>query len=281
MMRPLLEAVRRLAFLLIPVASVFSQTQAFGAADMPKSIAFEGGQLTVTQQKQYGEKVLAFDGKELARNYEVDIDRIVNIGNVKVALVDVGPGGNMCGPAKVIVWKSRGGIIQSTIVDQDRCGAPAAAISNGVIYFVPYLMPGASKPLLQWSPFEGLITAGNVIYTPEPGTGWKDIDPAKIDMIGIFRNEEVYRQARNLLGDKMTEIATHMIVSDGIQKTQSGIVFASGCAPHNCAVDTFMAVDPNEHRLFFAQRNGDTWPAAEDWPAEVAEAMEKALGWPN
>lgn len=230
MVRSPLAVPRGLAFVLIPVASVFSQTQAVGAADKSTVISFEGGQLTITQQKRYGEKVLAFDGKELARNYEVDIDKIVDLGNVRVALVNVADGGNLCGPAKVIVWKPKGGTIQSTKVEQDRCGAPAAAISNGVIYFVPYLMPGASKPLQQWSPFEGLITSGNVIYTPEPGTGWKDIDSSRIDMIEIFRNEGVYKEAENLLGEKVTEIATHMIVSDGIDKTESGVFYASGCA---------------------------------------------------
>jgi len=279
--RSLLEGSRVLAFVLIPIASVFSQTPALGAADKPVSVSFEGGQLTITQQKQYGEKVLAFDGRELARNYEVDIDRIVDIGNIKVALVNVADGGNMCAPAKIIVWKPKGGTIRATTVDQDQCGAPEAAISKGVIYFVPYLLPGASKPLLQWSPYGGLITSGNVTYTPEPGTGWKDIDPGKIDMVEIFRNEEVYRDAENLLGQKITDIATHMIVSDGIERTQTGVVYASGCAPHNCGVDTFMAIDLIKQELFFAQLNGkpqpDTWPAAEDWPAEVAEAMGAAL----
>ena len=89
-----LEGARGLAFVLIPVASLFSQTQAFGAAEKPISVSFEGGQLTITQQEQYGEKVLAFDGKELARNYEVDIDRVVRIDDMNVALVDVGGGGN-------------------------------------------------------------------------------------------------------------------------------------------------------------------------------------------
>ena len=285
MVRTLLSGTCGLAVVLILVASAFSQTQALGVADEPTSVPFEGGQLTITRQKQYGEKLLAFDGKELARNYVVDIDKIVDLGNVKVALVNVFDGGNLCSPAKVIVWKPKGGMIRSTTVDQNRCGAPEAAISDGVIYFVPYLLPGASSALLRWSPVEGLVTLGNVTYTPEPGTGWKDIDSSKIDMIEIFRNEGVYREAESLLGKKITEIATHMIVSDGIKKTGSGVFFASGCAPHNCGVDTFMAVDPTNQKLFFAQMSGepkpDAWPAVETWPVDVAEAMDRALGWAN
>ena len=49
------------------------------------------------------------DGQQLASNYDVFFDKIVEVGDVKVALVDVGDGGNQCGPAKVIVWKPEGG----------------------------------------------------------------------------------------------------------------------------------------------------------------------------
>lgn len=111
-------------------------------------IPFEGGQLTITQPEQDGEKVLSYDGKQLASNYDVFFDRIVKIGDVNVALVDVGDGGNQCGPAKVIVWKPKDGEIQTTTVEQDECGAPPAAISDSAVYFVPYLLPGDSKPAL-------------------------------------------------------------------------------------------------------------------------------------
>ncbi|TGV42608.1 hypothetical protein EN803_43320, partial [Mesorhizobium sp. M2D.F.Ca.ET.160.01.1.1] len=93
-----------------PAASAYAQTQA-PAADQPAAdqsgtddaaasdddkqapIPFDGGQLTITQKTEDGERVLAFDGKELASNYDVFFDRIVEIGCVKVALVDVGDGG--------------------------------------------------------------------------------------------------------------------------------------------------------------------------------------------
>lgn len=168
MTRSLLAGACALAWILMPVAGAHAQTDMVlvpaddasgGAADQgalsnaaladndkQAPIPFEGGQLTITQEEEYGERVLAFDGKELARNYDVFFDKVVEVGGVKVALVDVGDGGNQCGPAKVIVWKPDGGTIQTTTVEQDECGAPPAAISDSAIYFVPYLLPGDSKP---------------------------------------------------------------------------------------------------------------------------------------
>ncbi|TIS85542.1 hypothetical protein [Mesorhizobium sp.] len=304
MTRSLLAGACGLALILMPAASAYAQTQA-PAADQPAAdqsgtddaaasdddkqapIPFDGGQLTIMQKTEDGERVLAFDGKELASNYDVFFDRIVEIGGVKVALVDVGDGGNQCGPAKVIVWKPQGGTIQSTTVEQDECGAPPAAVADNAIYFVPYLLPGDSKPALQWSPTDGLTISGNLTYMPDPGTDWKDIDPAKYDnIIDAFHNEAVYKQAETLLGKDMPDMATSLLVGGGTEKTASGAFYASGCVPHDCGGnDGFMAVDPANHKLYFARR-GDSgepnaWPDVKTWPADVKEALDKALGSPQ
>ncbi|TKB87776.1 MAG: hypothetical protein E5W81_09335, partial [Mesorhizobium sp.] len=177
--------------------------------------------------------------------------------------------------------------IQTTTVEQDECGAPPAAISDSVIYFVPYLLPGDSKPALQWSPTDGLTTSGNLTYMPEPATDWKDVDPSKYDnIIDAFHNEAVYKLAETLLGKDMPDMATSLLVGGGTEKTASGAFFASGCVPHDCGGnDGFMAVDPANHKLYFARRGDkpepDAWPAVATWPADVREALDKALGSAN
>ncbi|WP_192246341.1 hypothetical protein [Mesorhizobium silamurunense] len=255
--------------------------------DKQAPIPFEGGQLTITQPEQDGEKVLSYDGKPLASNYDVFIDKVVKIGDVNVALVDVGDGGNQCGPAKVIVWKPTDGEIQTTTVEQDECGAPPAAVSDDAIYFVPYLLPGDSKPALQWSPTTGLTTSGELTYTPEPGTDWKDVDPAKYDnIIDAFHNEAVYKAAEALLGKDMPDMATSLLVGGGTEKTASGAFYASGCVPHDCGGnDGFMAVDPAKHKVYFARRGDnpepDAWPPLKDWPADIKKALDEAQGSGN
>jgi hypothetical protein len=309
MARSLLAGVCGLAWILMPVAGAHAQTDmvlvpaadasgktadvsstanaALTDDDNQGPISFEGGQLTITQPEQDGEKVLAFDGKQLASTYDVFFDKIVKVGDVNVALVDVGDGGNQCGPAKVIVWKPEGGEIQATTVEQDECGAPPAAISDSAIYFVPYLLPGDEKPALQWSPTGGLTTSGNLTYMPEPGTDWKDIDPSKYDnIIDAFHNEAVYKEAEKLLGKDMPDMATSLLVGGGTEKTASGAFYATGCVPHDCGGnDGFMAVDPAKHKLYFARRGDDgqpkAWPALETWPADVKEALDKAQGAAN
>jgi len=250
-------------------------------------VPFEGGQFTITQQEQYGEKVLAYDGKQLASNYDVFFEKIVKLGDVNVALFDVGDGGNQCGPASLIAWKPQGGAIQTTTVEQDECGAPPVAVSDSAIYYVPYLLPGDSKPALQWSPKEGLTTSGELTYTPEPGTDWKDVDPSKYDnIIDAFHNEAVYKAGQALLGKDMPDMATSLLVGGGTEKTASGAFYATGCVPHDCGGnDGFMAVDPAKHAVYFARRgdNGEpqAWPPVKDWPADIKKAYDNAQGSGN
>ena len=315
MTRSLLAGACALAAILIPVAAAYAQTdtpavQQAQATDQPTTdqgassttdaapgeedkqapIPFEGGQLTITQPQQYGEKVLAYDGKQLASNYNVFFDKIVKVGDVNVALVDVGDGGNQCGPAKMIVWKPQGGEIRTTTVGQEECGAPPAAVSDNAIYFVPYLGPGDSKPALRWSPTEGLTTSGNLTYMPEPGTDWKDIDPSKYNnnIVDTFHNEAVYKAAEALLGKNMPDVVASLLVGGRVEKTPSGAFFATGCVPHACgSYDGFMAVDPVKHKVYFARRGykgkpaPDAWPPVKAWPNDLRKALDDALGSGN
>lgn len=265
-------------------AAALPLTVLAGAAfcqDEQAPIPFQGGRFTITEIGDTGEKVLAFDGEELARNFVLHLDRIATVDGIEVALFLVGDGGNMCAPAEVIAWKPEGEAIRSISVGEDECGAPPAAISNHAIYFVPWLLPGASAPVRNWSPAGGMVLSGNLTYMPEPGTAWKDVADSYGHIIEAFRNEAVYEAARKLLGDGLTDMASSLLVGGGTDKTPSGILYSAGCVPHACGVSNgFMAVDAEHEKLYFAREGepeGEAWPALDTWPAELKEARDAAF----
>jgi hypothetical protein len=269
-----------LALLLAPAAAHADS----GGKQEP--IPFAGGSFTITQQEEYGEKTLAYDGKKLAANYFVNYSGTVKVEGMDVALFDVGDGGNACGPAVVIAWKPEGGGIKSISVGEDECGAPRPAINEDAIYFVPWLMPGGSEPVKKWSPTRGMTLAGNLTYMPDPGTGWKDVKESYDYVLDAFHNEAVYRAATHMLGDRLTEVATSLLVGSGTEKTTSGIVYGSGCVPHNCGGnDGFMAIDAKGKTLYFARQadtgSAETWPKLGVWPKDLAEAMKRAFAPPQ
>ena len=90
-----------------PIVSAFAGIAAAAAATgiatagqtPPQSYPFASGTLTITETEDF-DKVLAFNGKELTRNYVVNYDRIVEVGGQQVALFDVGDGGNILGSGR-------------------------------------------------------------------------------------------------------------------------------------------------------------------------------------
>lgn len=258
---------------------------AFAQQAAPEEIPFEGGKFTITETEDL-DKILDFDGKEIARNYVVFYDRTVTVGGEAVALFSVGDGGNACGPATVMAWKPEGGEIMSDIVGED-CGAPPAAVTNDSIFFVPYLLPGESLPVEVWSPGQGVKVAGTLSFTPQPDTQWSDLDPAELEnIIDALQNEAAYKAAQMLLGNSLTDVMTGLLVGGGTEKLASGVVYASGCVPHACgSADAFMAVDAKGQKLYFAQEGEQpeprAWPALANWPADVRDAMHAALAPPQ
>jgi hypothetical protein len=245
-------------------------------------IPFEGGTLTIEESEE-GDKVLAFDGKELARSYVVLYDKTVEVAGIKVALFAVGDGGNQCGPAEVIVWKPEGGEVRTDAVGED-CGAPPAAVTDSAIYFVPYLLPGDINNVTVWTPDNGVELAGTITYTSQPGTGWQDLDPARFEyIVDSMKNAAVYAEAQKLLGNKLVEVMTALGTGGNTETSPSGILYASGCVPHACGgADGFMAIDPKAQKLYFAQQGDDpknpsTWPDVKTWPAEIKALMIEGL----
>lgn len=244
-------------------------------------ISFAGGRFTITETDDF-QKVLAFDGSEIARDYVVFYNRTVTVGGAPAALFDIGPGGNACGTSTLIVWKPDGKDLQSVRASDD-CGSPPAAVTEGAIFFVPYLLPGASAPVQSWTPDEGMRIAGNLSFAPQPGTTWAELDAGGLrHVIELFSNEAVFEAAKAALGDELAQVAKGLVVNSGVDVLPSGVLYGSGCLPHACGeANAFMAADPANRKVYFAQQNGSggerTWPGANAWPADVKKAMIEAL----
>lgn len=258
-----------------------ASSSALAQDDGPQTIPFEGGNFTIVENAD-GEKVVAYDGKEIAKNYVAFHDSAVDLNGTKVAIFNVGDGGNACGPETVLAWKTDAGI-QSTVVGDGECGTPPAAVTGDTLYFVPWLLPGTKAPVRKWSPETGLEVAGELSYTPQPGTTWANLKVENITYpVDFFDNADIYQSASTMLGDQLEGVALGLSVSSGPEKTASGMVFATGCVPHACGInDSFIGIDAKGKKLYFAKQSDKpeprTWPALAEWPAEMKDAMTKSL----
>lgn len=267
--------------ILAAFAIALGAVQAFAQQSEPETHAFEGGTITITETEM-GEKEIAFDGRLLASNYFVFFDQEVEVGGSRVALISVGDGGNACPPGTLIVWKN-GNEIDSDYIGED-CGAPSPAVTADRIYFVPYLLPGASADVVTWSPTERIGLAGLLSFKPQAETGWRDLDTSAVEhILDTFRNAAVYAAAKKLLGADLESVVTGLVVGGAPETLPSGVIWSQGCIPHNCGGgNSFMAIDKSGRRLYFAQQSEsdapNAWPPAAKWPKDVRDAMTAALG---
>ena len=235
-------------------------------------LSFAGGELTITETPDY-EKVLAFDGRELARDYFVFFDRVAEVAGTEVAFVYVGPGGNACAPSVVMVWKPEGGDVTSETTGED-CATPAPAVTDSEVFFVPYLVPGAEADVTSWAPGQGFSLHGRIAYAPQPGTSWATLAPAGASHpLDLFRNAGLYEAASALLGDELGEVAMGLGTAAAPEPQPDGLVFARGCVPHSCGLsDTVMIIDAANKALYFAQQGEPArfWPERASWPQAAA-----------
>ncbi|MFN4272385.1 MAG: hypothetical protein ACK4F5_06200 [Aliihoeflea sp.] len=234
-------------------------------------IPFAGGELTITQTEDY-DRILAFDGRELARDYMVFFDRTADVRGTEVAFFSVGAGGNACAPAVVMVWEARGEVTSEST--EEDCRTPAPAITDHAVFFVPYLMPGATADVLIWTPDDGFSLHGRLAYAPKPGTDWDNFVAAAVyHPLDFFKNAAILDAAQALLGDDFADVVAGLGVSSEPDEEPGGLVTGRGCVPHACSLsDTFMVIDPTARQLFFAQQGEPTrfWPSRAEWPAEAA-----------
>jgi len=249
--------------------------------DKVERIAFAGGELTITETPDF-EKILAFDGRELARDYFVFFDRIAEVTGTEVAFVYVGPGGNACAPAVAMVWQSEDGEIASDIAGEEDCGAPAPAVSENGVFFVPWLLPGETADVRAWAPGEGFRLHGRITYAPQPDTSWASFDADAVSHpMELFQNADILAAAEALLGGELTDVASGLGTASAPDVSPGGLLYARGCVPHACGVaDTFVVVDKAAQAIYLAQQDEPSarfWPERAAWPKAAAALIPSAF----
>lgn len=267
----------RVHFRLLPTLPVLIGLAAPALAQ--EDITFAGGKLRIEENADY-EKVVSFDGREIARDYMAFFDRIANISGTEVAMLSIGPGGNACGANTLLIWKNEGDDTLRTDRLPGDCNWPAPAVSDYRIVFVPWVLPGENAAVQSWTPEDGFALAGVMRFAPEPGTGWSELaaDPA-IYPLDYFRNEAFFAMASSVLGDALAEYATGLGVASDMVELGGGLYAATGCQPHNCGgADSLLVVDPGARTAWFAQIRGnaiENWPGLDDWPAAARGALKR------
>jgi hypothetical protein len=251
--------------------------------ELPAPVKFGGGEFTFSRVED-NETALSYNGEEIYRNFYVGFQQLAKVEDTDVALFYGSDGGNVCGPAQLIVTLPESSPDPKLEIVGEDCGAPDPAVSRYRIAFVPfYAAPGRPEPLMIWTPLGGLIRMGEIRFLPQDNTNWGNFDPSKAaDPSAFFDNRDVYDAASALLGDKLGEVVFGLSVSGAPEIVGGKYVAASGCQPHACGgANGFFGIDLDKRQVYAANRISDQpeqfWPSDfAAWPEELRKAYEKS-----
>ena len=261
------------------IALLFASAS-YAQEDLPP-VKFRGGELKFTRNAD-DEISITFDGKEIYHNYYVTFDRTVKVDDTDVALISGGDGGNACGLTTLIVTRPDENADLKIVKVGDECkGAPDAAVAAHEIQFVPYLRPGQTAVVQNWTPEKGLTQTGALTFLPTPNTGWATLDPKAIDHpYTLFDNADVYKAAKDLLGNRFDDVIIGLDVAGPPDVVEGKSIITQGCQAHNCGgADAFFAVDLASHAIYAGKQLNETenqyWPEDIDkWPEPFQKAVK-------
>ncbi len=240
-----------------------------------ENIPFGDKTLVLTDTGE-GEQFITVDGVELVRNFYVGVETTATIYETHVMVLASGGGGNACGPDLLILWIDADSKISKLPYDAN-CQTPVVAVANDSLIFVPYVGPGDSELLKNWSPEMGLVTSGRVDFAPEPGTDWATLaESPAMHPLDFFANEALYTEAKKLLGNNLALFALGLGTASEPRLEDNNYI-SNGCVPHNCGgQDSLIIVDPAKKTLFMAQQAS---PGFKYWPEKSAwsETASKVL----
>jgi hypothetical protein len=263
-------------------AALIFSTAAVLAQDVPDAVPFSGGEFTFAIGEDE-EISMSYAGQEVHRAPVIKFDRTLTIAGVEAALFYSGDGGNGCGPQMLIFTLPQDAVDPVIDIAGEECGAPEPAVTSEGLLFVPHVSPGGTALVERWTPKDGLTIAGELAFTPQPETGWTDLDPAKVTHpVELFNNAELYAALQALAGERFVELADKLGTAAPPQLIEGKFLAAAGCQPSACASDKgFIGLDIEMKAVFAAIRTeggAETlWPAEKAiWPEALLKALEAA-----
>lgn len=267
--------------LIIPTLILLGSTaSALAEVEVPAAVPFAGGEFTFAIGEDE-EITMSYAGQEVHRAPIIKFDKIVSVAGVEAALFSAGDGGNGCGPQMLIFTLPQDAVDPVIDIAGEECGAPEPAFTADAIHFVPHVSPGGTAIVERWTPKAGVQVAGELVFMPQPETGWADLDPAKITHpVELFDNAELYTALQKLAGDRFVELADKLATASPPQMIDGKFLAAPGCQPSACASDKgFAGLDIEKKSVFAAIRTEDgtetLWPADKAvWPEALIKAWE-------
>lgn len=224
-----------------------------------------------------GEKELRDGTRVLVKDYMIEPGLAASFKDIQARVFGISQGGNACEgwPAIVTVDKDRKVKVDTTM--HDECATFATSADPEGFTFVETPVPGQDGSAWYFTPEKGLLKLGRLVFEPQPGTTWNDLDKMRDHPLSLFACAPFDAAVRKLIGKQYDDLAIRLRVASGVEQ-KGNYLIAQGCQAHACNSDQgFVAIDRNSHAVFLAMRSDKavtTWPKAAGWPAALRATLK-------
>lgn len=249
-------------------------------AEERASFALGPHQVTTAETEDYNTAVLV-DGEKFHEDAQLLLDGSYEVGDIPAVVGVAGAGGNSCNAAPFVISLRDGkptfdGPIES-------CEWFTVTLEGDHLRFASDPLPGVDAEVWHWHAEEGFSHAPAEAFSPDPSTGWADLDKlAKAHPSDALKIAPAYAALSSAMSQEDWSLFTGILAQLG-----SGDLTAegyAGSACHKAACDAefaYLFLDRASERPFalWTDQEGQikTAPARADFPAWVETYLGNAL----
>jgi hypothetical protein len=237
---------------------------------------------TITTEGENPNVELKIDGQTVHTNAILTLEKEATVAGVPVIVGNSSDGGNACNGTPFVISFPKGGKprLDGPI---DDCAYIEYEVRAKQISFHTYNVPGQGAERWVWTPAGGLKQIANEPFVPDAGTGWDALRTKKWDHpADIFKNEEIAKELKQLLGAKFAEFE-QIAVGTGGGEFEGDDFVGSACTPHMCGDEEAMIfLSARDHKIYAAWKPSGqkilVYPPVKQWSKKARLELKDWAG---
>lgn len=227
---------------------------------------------------------LEIDGREVLKNYYLDLDEIYLVGNTPTVVGTSSGGGNACeGSPFVVSFPANG----APRVDGplDTCYGVKVELSEGELLLSTSATPNEPGQIWRWTPSDGIKEVGNQVFVADRSKGWPQLRERTASHPGdLLDFAEINAEIVRLAGDDAS-LVNGILIGVGSGKYDGDLFIGTSCSRHMCLDQEAIVIADMVHKAVYlawkpSGQKINVNPAVKTWPDKPKAALrEWAAKW--
>lgn len=227
---------------------------------------------------------LEIDGRQVLKNYYLDLDDIYLVGTTPAVIGTSSGGGNACeGSPFVISFPTDG----APRVDGplDTCFGVKVEVSGGALVLSTAPTPNEPGERWRWTPSDGIVEAGKQAFVSDKSKGWPQLrERTASHPADLLDYAEINAEIVRLAGNEAS-LVNDILAGVGSGKYDGDLFIGTSCSRHMCLDQEAIVIADMAHKLVYlawkpSGQKIKVNPGVLTWPDKPKNALrEWAAKW--